>query len=80
MGTPKLSESARRSLEERLHELAEELIPRLERELAESGDPLIDTALRARIRELADVRRALATAMPLEDELYDPTVVELGGT
>jgi transcription elongation factor GreA len=80
MGTPKLSESARRSLEERLHELEVERIPRLERELAEFGDPLIETALRARIRELADVRRALATATPLEDEPHDPTVVELGDT
>ena len=80
MGTPKLSESARRSLEERLHELEMERIPRLEREHAEFGDPLIETALRAGIRELADVRRALATATPLEDEPHDPTVVELGDT
>jgi transcription elongation GreA/GreB family factor len=80
MGTPKLSESARRSLEERLHQLEVERIPRLERELAEFGDPLIEPALRARIRELADVRRALATATPLEDEPHDPTVVELGDT
>jgi transcription elongation factor GreA len=80
MGTPKLSESARRSLEERLHQLEVERIPRLERELAEFGDPLIEPALRAGIRELADVRRALATATPLEDEPHDPTVVELGDT
>jgi transcription elongation GreA/GreB family factor len=80
MGRPKLSETARRSLEGRQHELEVERIPKLERELAESGDPLIQTALRATIRELADVRRALATATPLEDEPHDPTVVELGDT
>lgn len=80
MGTPKLSESARRSLEERLHELEVERIPRLERELAESGDPLIQTALRAMTREVAVVRRALASATPLEDEPHDPTLVELGDT
>ena len=59
MGRPKLSETARRSLEERQHELEVERIPKLERELAESGDPLIQTAHRATIRELADVRRLM---------------------
>jgi transcription elongation factor GreA len=78
--TPKLSMTARRSLEERLRKLEEERVPRLERELADSGDPAVDAALRATIREVANVRRALATATPLEEEPHDPTVVELGDT
>jgi transcription elongation factor GreA len=77
---PKLSENARRSLEERLRKLEEERIPLLERELAESGDPLIRTTLLATTREVDVVRRALATATPLEEEPHDPTVVELGDT
>ena len=77
---PKLSDSARRSLEERLRNLEEERIPRLERELADSGDPSIQAALRATTREVAAVRRALASAMPLEGEPHDPTMVELGDT
>ena len=77
---PKLSEGARRSLKERLRKLEDEQIPLLERELAESGDPLIDTALRAMNREVAVVRHALANATPLEEEPHDPTVVELGDT
>ena len=80
MDTPKLSMTARRSLEERLRKLEEERVPRLERELADSGDPLVDAALRATIREVATVRRALATATPLEEEPHDPMVVELGDT
>jgi transcription elongation GreA/GreB family factor len=78
--TPKLSMTARRSLEERLRKLEEERVPRLQRELADSGDPLVDAALRATIHEVATVRRALATATPLEEEPHDPTVVELGDT
>jgi transcription elongation factor GreA len=78
MDRPKLSEAARRSLEERLRKLEEERIPLLERELAESGDPLVQAALRATTREVAVARHALATATPLEDEPHDPTVVELG--
>jgi transcription elongation factor GreA len=80
MDTPKLSKNARRSLEERLRNLEEERVPRLERELADSGDPSVDAALRATIREVTTVRRALATATPLEEEPHDPTVVELGDT
>lgn len=80
MDTPKLSMTARRSLEERLRKLEEERVPRLERELADSGDPLVDAALRAALREVATVRHALATATPLEEEPHDPTVVELGDT
>jgi transcription elongation factor GreA len=67
-------------LEERLRGLEEERIPLLERELAESGDPMIRTALLATTREVDVVRRALATATPLEGEPHDPTVVELGDT
>jgi transcription elongation factor GreA len=77
---PKLSKGARRSLRERLRKLEDERIPLLEHELAESGDPLIETTLRATNREVAAVRRALASATPLEDEPHDPTVVELGDT
>ena len=80
MDRPKLSESARRSLEERLRKLEEERIPLLKRELAESGEPLIQVALRATTREVTFVRHALATATPLENEPYDPTVIELGDT
>lgn len=75
-----LSDGARRSLKERLRKLEDERIPLLERELAESGDPLIHTALMALTREVALVRQALASATPLEDEPHDPTVVELGDT
>lgn len=80
MDRPKLSESARRSLEERLRRLEEERVPLLERELAESSDPLIEMALRAATREVTVVRQALATAISLEDEPHDPTVIELGDT
>jgi transcription elongation factor GreA len=77
---PKLSENARRSLEGRLRQLEEERVPLLERELAESGDPLIQAALRAATREVTVVRHALATATSLADEPHDPTVIELGDT
>jgi len=77
---PKLSESARRSLEGRLRKLEEERVPLLERELVESDDQLIQVALRATTREIAVVRHALATATPLEDEPFDPAVIELGDT
>ena len=80
MERPKLSADARRSLEERLRTLEEERVPLLERELAESGDPSIEAALRDTTREVVVVRRALATATPLEDEPHDPTVIELGDT
>jgi transcription elongation GreA/GreB family factor len=63
-----------------LRKLEEERIPLLKRELAESGDPLIQAALRATTREVAVVRHALATATSLEDEPHDPTVIELGDT
>lgn len=80
MDVPRLSEKARRSLEERLRTLEKQRVPLLERELAESGDPLIRVVLRATTREVKAVRQALATAMPLEDEPHDPTVIELGDT
>lgn len=80
MAKPKLSGSARRSLEARLRWLEEERIPQLRRELAESGDPLIQAALRDTTREVTVVRRALATATSLEDEPHDPAVIELGDT
>src|SRR3972149_1938295 len=80
MDTPKLSKTARRSLEERLRKLEEERVPRLERELADSGDPLVDAALRATIHEGGTGRRALAPAPPPEGEPHAPTVVELGDT
>jgi transcription elongation GreA/GreB family factor len=57
-----------------------ERVPLLKRELAESGDPLIQAALRATTREVAVVRHALATATSLEEEPHDPTVIELGDT
>ena len=80
MERPKLSENARRSLEERLRELVEERVPLLKRELAESADPLIEASLRATTREVTVVRRALGAATSLEEEPHDPTVIELGDT
>jgi transcription elongation GreA/GreB family factor len=80
MEQTRLSAQARRSLEERLRELDEERIPRLEHELAESGDPVVEAALRATRDEAGRVREALARATPLEDEPHDPTIVELGDT
>ncbi|HEX6329846.1 MAG TPA: GreA/GreB family elongation factor [Actinomycetota bacterium] len=80
MEQTKLSAAARRSLEERLAELDDERIPRLERELAESGDPVVEAALRATRDEAGRVRDALSRATPLEDEPHDPTVVEMGDT
>jgi transcription elongation factor GreA len=77
---PKLSGPARRSLEQRLAELDEERIPRLEREFASTHDPLAETALRDARDEARRVRVALTTATPLEDEPHDPAVVELGDT
>lgn len=73
-----LSTSARRSLEERLAQLLEERIPRLENEFASSRDPLAETALLDARDEAARVRHALETAEPLEGEPHDPTIVELG--
>lgn len=75
---PKLSAQARRSLEERLAELEDERIPRLEGEFAVSHDPLAEAALRNTRAQVGRVREALATATPLEDEPHDPTIVELG--
>jgi transcription elongation factor GreA len=75
-----LSAPARRSLEERLAQLHEERIPRLEREFASTHDPLAETALRDARDEAARVRHALETAEPLEAEPHDPTIVELGDT
>ena len=66
-------------MEERLRKLERER-PVLEREFTESGDPLIQAALRATAREIAVVSHALATATSLEDEPHDPTVIELGDT
>lgn len=80
MDRPRLSEEARRSLEERLRVLEEERIPRLERELGISGDPSIGAALGATRDEVTRVREALAAATPLEETEHDPTVVELGDT
>lgn len=75
---PRLSAHARRSLEERLTELEDERIPRLEREFAATHDPLAETALKYTRDEAKRVGEALATASPLEDEPHDPTIVELG--
>lgn len=80
MEQPKLSVQARRTFEDRLRELEDERLPRLERELAESGDPVIAAALKASRDEASTLRGALARATPLEDEPHDPTVVELGDT
>jgi transcription elongation factor GreA len=73
-----LSAPARRSLEERLAQLHEERIPRLESEFTSTRDPLAATALRDARDEAARVRHALDTAEPLEAEPHDPTIVELG--
>jgi transcription elongation factor GreA len=75
---PKLSAEARRSLEDRLRNIERERVPRLEREFADSRDPLVLTALEQTKREAARLRDALANATPLEDEPHDPTIVELG--
>jgi transcription elongation factor GreA len=75
---PKLSAQTRRSLEDRLAELENQRIPRLEREFAATHDPLVEAALRNTREEAGRVREALATATPLEDEPHDPTIVELG--
>lgn len=80
MDGPRLSEEARRSLEERLRVLDEERIPRLERELRTSGDVSIAAALRASRDEVSRVQEALASASPMEEAEHDPTVVELGDT
>jgi transcription elongation factor GreA len=75
---PRLSGEARRSLEERLRILEKERIPRLERELAASGDPSTFAALQATREESALVRQTLSAAVSLEELPHDPTVVELG--
>jgi transcription elongation factor GreA len=80
MDGPRLSEEARRSLEERLRVLEADRIPRLEREVGISGDVSIAAALRGTQEEATRVREALASATPLEEEEHDPTVVELGDT
>jgi len=75
---PRLSQEARRLLEARLQALEEERIPRLERELSTSDDVSIEASLRATREEATDVRKALRSATPLEEEEHDPAVVELG--
>ncbi len=80
MAETRLSQAARRSLEERLRVLEEERIPRLEADLAGSADPVTEAALRAARDEVARVREALSSALPLEDLPDDPTLVELGDT
>lgn len=76
---PKLSEEARRSLEERVRILEEERIPRLEEEVAASADPSSLAALRRTREEVNRLRDALSLATPLE-EPRDPNLVELGDT
>jgi hypothetical protein len=71
---PRLSGEARRSLEERLRILEKERIPRLERELAASGDPSTFAALQATREESALVRQTLSAAVSLEELPHDPTV------
>lgn len=78
MERPRLSGEARRSLEERLRILEKERIPRLERELAASGDPSTFAALHATREESALVQQTLSAAVSLEELPHDPTVVELG--
>jgi transcription elongation GreA/GreB family factor len=56
----------------------EERIRRLENELAETGDPVVEASLRSARTEAIRLREALSSATPLEDEPHDPTVVELG--
>lgn len=80
MELSKLSARGRRSLEGRLRQLDEERIPRLENELAEADDPVIEASLRSARSEATRLRNALSSATPLEDEPHDPTVVELGDT
>lgn len=58
----------------------EERIRRLENELAETGDPVVEASLRSARTEATRLREALSSATPLEDEPHDPTVVELGDT
>lgn len=77
---PRLLEEARQSLKERLRLLEHERIPRLELEVADSGDPSIVAALQRTREEAARVRHALSVAIPLEEVPHDPTVVELGDT
>jgi transcription elongation factor GreA len=76
----RLSQAARRSLRQRLRVLEEDRIPRLEADLAASGDPVTEMALRAARDEASRVREALAAARPLEELPDDPTLVELGDT
>lgn len=59
-------------------EVDEERIRRLENELAETGDPVVEASLRSARTEATRLREALSSATPLEDEPHDPTVVELG--
>jgi len=80
MVEPRLSQAARRSLEQRLRVLEEERIPRLEADLAETADPVTEASLRAARDEASRVREALAAARPLEELPDDPTLVELGDT
>lgn len=80
MDQPRLSERARRSLEERLQQLEDERIPALERDLLETGDASAEVALSVAKEELDRLRQTLSSATALEDEPHDPTVAELGDT
>lgn len=80
MERPTLSDEARQSLEERLRILEEERIPRLENEVTDASDPSTVATLSEARQQAAHLRHALTLAVPLEDALHDPTIVELGDT
>jgi transcription elongation factor GreA len=75
---PKLSAEGRRALQERLVHIAQDRIPRLEREFFDTRDELVATALANTRAEAVMLKSALATASPLEAEPHDPTIVEVG--
>jgi transcription elongation factor GreA len=81
MDRPALSESARRSLRQRLEALEHDHIPRLEA-LAETSRGEVSTlaALGSARAEKAELIQTLATAARLEDLPQDPEIVEVGDT
>jgi transcription elongation factor GreA len=81
MDQPVLSQSARRSLRQRLEMLESDQIPRLEA-LAEKSreDVSVLAALGSARAERAELVQTLAAAAHLEDLPYDPEIVEVGDT
>jgi transcription elongation factor GreA len=69
-----------RSLQERLHRLDDELIPRLEEEASETDDPAATALLTSAQRERAETFEALERTRAREGRPRDAQRIEIGDT